>query len=199
MTKEELIDEIKIVFGSEKYPGDSHIVYDDTGFHLECVEVRRAFKDKSWQSLHENFIYEERESLFFFSKQGFKYFLPAFMIVAVGNPLKTDTLPDTIIHKLILPSEIDTVVLAEAIKRTRLDKQFSETDFYQILQNQLGQKNKSIHDFIDYMSQFDKEQSIAILHFLEYMKQYSEDLLYNPQTAIDRYWFQFEQDVSPNI
>jgi hypothetical protein len=38
MNKEELTEKIEEAFKNEKYPGDSHIVYDNTGYHLECVE-----------------------------------------------------------------------------------------------------------------------------------------------------------------
>lgn len=191
MAKNELINDIKVAFKDEEYPGDLQLVYDNTEYHLECMEIKKAFNGKFWYNLSENFLYEERESLFFFSKKGFKYYLPAFMIVAVEKSKEMDTLPDTIIHKLTLPAEIDTLLLANIIKRTSLDKQFSQIDFLQILQNQLQQNNKRIHNFIEYMAEFNEKQSIVIRQFLEYMSQYTNDLIYDPQIAIDRYWFQF--------
>jgi hypothetical protein len=191
MEKEVVITKIEEAFKDEKYPGDSLIVYDNTGYHLECLEIRNAFKGKSWDHLHENFLFEERSSLYFFSKQGFKYYLPAFMLISIRKYADMDDLPDIIIGKLTMPAEIDTVIMANKIKQYRIDKQIPSVDFNEFLQNSLKGMNKEIHDFIDCMTGFTKEQSTAIKLYLEYISQYSDDLINNPAIALERYWFQF--------
>jgi hypothetical protein len=191
MDNKELIKQIEEAFKDEKYPGDTHIVYDNTGYHLECIEIRDAFAGRSWHGLHENFLFEQRESIIFFSKEGFKYYLPSYMTVAINKFREMDTLPDTVIHKLTLPAEADDILMATEIKQYQLDKRFPSVDFNDILQNSLKMKNKSIHDFIEYMNVFGKEQSIVVKSFLEYMIRYSDDLIYDPRMAIERYWFQF--------
>ena len=191
MEKEEIIVKIKKAFEKEQYPGDKFIVYDNTGYDLECVDISMAFKGKQWNNLHDNFLFEERDSIYFFSKEGFKYYLPAYMIVAVKEFDKMDTLPDIVIHKLTLPTEIDTVLMANGIKQYRIDKQFSSIDFNKFLQNSLKVKNKEIHNFILYMNEFNSIQKTAIKLFLEYMISYSEELIYDPYIALERYWFQF--------
>jgi hypothetical protein len=190
-SKFELIKNIRNAFISEKYPGDSHIVYDNSGYHLECIEIKDAFAGQSWYTLHEDFLFEQRESIIFFSKEGFKYYLPAYMTVAINKFREMDTLLDTVINKLTLPTEVDDVLVATGIKQYQLDKRFPSIDFNEVLQNSLKMKNKSVHDFIEYMNGFNREQCIAIKSFLEFMIQYADDLIYNPQIAIERYWFQF--------
>lgn len=74
-----VITEITAAFQDESYPGDTNIVYDNTGFHLECVEVQNAFKGHRWQEVPDDVLSTERTGLSFMSKDGFKYYLPAFM------------------------------------------------------------------------------------------------------------------------
>lgn len=194
MEKEELIIIIKSAFSNEEYPGDMNIVYDNSGKHLECTEIREIFKGKTWQSLPGNFIFEQRFSLPFFSKEGFKYYLPAFMIYAIKDFYGSDTLPDSIISNLTLPIEIDVVIMANAIKKYKIDAQMSDLDFNEILQNQLRVKNAEVKNFIEKAILFSKDQANSILLFLEYMKANYKDEFLNsePGIAIDRYWFQFK-------
>jgi hypothetical protein len=191
MEKKDLIEQIEEAFKNEKYPGDLNIVFDNTGYDLECVEIRDAFVGKSWNKLHDNFLFEQRGSSDFFSKKGFKYYLPAYMIVAIKKFHDMDTLTDTIISHLILPTEVDDVLMAAGIKQYQLDRRFPDIDFNEVLQNSLRTKNESVHRFIEYMNEFNKEQSKVIKSFLEYMIKYTDDLIYDPKIAIERYWFQF--------
>ena len=191
MEKDQIIKVIIDAFKDEKYPGDSNIVYDNSGTHLECEQVKEAFTGQLWEKLHENFLFENRTALSFFSKEGFKYFIPAFMIFSAKKFHEADDTPDILIGEFTLPLEIDSIILANSIKQYRIDKQISSIDFEDVLQNQLEQNNNNVHRFFEYMNVFNKNQKSVIKEFLEYMIKYTDSLYYNPITAIERYWFQF--------
>lgn len=73
MVQQELINEIKATFENEPYPGDLNIVYDNSGFHLECIEIREAFAGYAWQEVPDNVLLAEQTALSFMSQKGFKY------------------------------------------------------------------------------------------------------------------------------
>lgn len=193
MDKNIIIKEIDQAFQSEKYPGDDYLVYDNSGKHLECEYIKKVFQGKTWKSLPDNFLFEEISSLSFFSPQAYKYYLPAFLIYSVNDFYGSDEVPFQVISSLTLPSEIDTVLLANKIYEFKIQQQMNQLDFNQILQNDLALKNKSIHFFVNRASLFSREQGRAVNNFLEYInKEYSSEFFNNePKIAMERYWFQF--------
>ena len=194
MTKDELIAEIKQAFSSQPYPGDMMLVYDNSGDHLECEEVREAFKGKTWDSLSQNFLFEQRYSFYFFTHESANYYLPAFLIFVINDFRNADDLSDNLVSALTLPSEIDVVVVANAVKKYKIDQQMPNIDFDEILRNQLQYKNQDIHNFIARVTQLTREQGRAVRHYLDFMKQefageFSDGEL---DKAIERYWFIFD-------
>jgi hypothetical protein len=191
MEKKELIVNIENVFKNEKYPGDSHIIYDNNCNYPECEMLKKLFVGKLWNEITDNTLFEVRHNISFFSKEGFKYFIPAFMIATVKEFDEMDDLPDIVVGKFTLPTEMDTALLAHNIKLYRIDKQISSIDFNEFFQNALKQNNNEIHHFIECMGSFNEIQSETIKNYLEYMVKYEDDLYRNPKIAIERYWFQF--------
>ncbi len=193
MTKSELITEITTAFKEEPYPGDSNIVYDNTGFHLECIEVRDAFIGHTWQNIPDDSLSAEQTGLSFMSKEGFKYYLPAFMCAWLKDSGVIDDGLGMIVQLLKLPTEIDIAVVADQIQRYEVAKQLPDVDLNEVLQNQLAQTNAGVNTFIARASQFTRTQGQAMLHFLTYVHDESgDDFLSNEAAlAIQRYWFQF--------
>ncbi|WP_108869261.1 DUF6714 family protein [Aquimarina aquimarini] len=191
MKKIDLIIKIEEAFNQQKYPGDEKLVYDNSGKHLECIEVKELFKNKKWQELPNNFLFEASTSLNFFSKEAFKYYLPSFMIFSLKEYVEADGIPDVLVNLLTLPSETDIVLLANAIKKHKIDMAMNNLDFNKILQNNLKNTDQLIHQFFEKVNLFTKEQNEAILQFLQFIdKNHSDDFFNNePQTAINRYWF----------
>ncbi len=194
MNKEELTAEIRKAFANDTYPDDLHIVYDNSGTHSECEEVREAFKGKSWQSLDDNFLVDQRRSISCFSSEGLHCYLPAFLILAINKFDESDDLPFNLISKLTLPTEMDIAIMANAIKSTKLDEQMPNVNFEEILQNQLQYADQDVHNFIANFSLFTSDQGIAVKHYLDFMqREHSEELSHlKPTIAIERYWFQFD-------
>jgi hypothetical protein len=64
-----------------EYPGDAAIAYDNTGYHLECNQVRDFFRQKRWRDISHSvlrtYIGDESACLSFMSPVAFRYYLPA--------------------------------------------------------------------------------------------------------------------------
>lgn len=196
MKKETLIEEIKKAFENEKYPGDNNLVYNNSREHYECNELKNQFIGKKWFEITNELLFENKDALPFFSKEGFKYYLPSFMIYIINDYYESDTLSDNLISILTLPQEIDLAIMAKDIHKFELNKKVPEFDFEKYLYEQLETINKRVKDFISQMKLLNNNQSKLMLEFLKFLKNnFSDEFitgLDDPQTAIDRYWFQFE-------
>ena len=193
MNPSELIAEITAAFQDEPYPSDANIVYDNTGFHLECIEVRDAFQGHRWQEVPDDVLSTERTGLSFMSKEGFKYYLPAFMCSLLKDSSVVDEGISMVLLLLKLPTEIDSAVLAEQIQRFEVAGKLPDVDLNEVLQNQLVHTNTEINAFIASASQFTRAQGRAIYHFLAYTRDECGDEFLSTEAdlAIQRYWFQF--------
>lgn len=196
MNPSELIEEITAAFQQEPYPGDENIVYDNTGTHLECEETREAFKGHRWQQVPDEVLSMENTGLSCMSKQGFKYYLPAFMCSLLRDRTIVGDGIDVMIILLKLPTEIDIAVVAEQLQRFAVPSKVPTALLNDVLQNQLAQTNDSINEFIARASQFTQAQGRAICHFLTYIRSEfngEDDAFLNSEVglAIRRYWFQF--------
>lgn len=193
MNQNELIAEITTAFEDEPYPGDSNIVYDNSGFHLECIEIRDAFKGHPWQTVPDDVLSTERTGLSFMSKEGFQYYLPAFMCSLLRDSSVVDDGIGMVVRMLKLPTEIDIAVVAEKIQRFEVASKLPDVDLNEVLQNQLIHTNSGVNTFIARASQFTKAQGRAIHHFLICVRdEFNDDFLSaEAHLAIQRYWFQF--------
>ena len=193
MNQTELIAEITASFKDELYPGDSSIVYDNSGFHLECIEIRDAFKGHTWQGVPDSVLSTEQTGLSFMSKEGFKYYLPAFMCSLLRDSSVVDDGIGMVVLLLKLQTEIDIAVVAEKIQRYEVGGKLPDVDLNEILQNQLAHTNAGINTFIARANQFTQAQGRAIYHFLTHTRDESGDefLSNEADLAIQRYWFQF--------
>ena len=196
MKKETLIDEIKKAFENEEYPGDNNLVYNNSREHYECNELKNQFIGKKWFEITNELLFENKDALPFFSKEGFKYYMPSFMIYIINDYYESDTLSDNLISILTLPQEIDLAIMAKDINKFELNKKVPEFDFEKYLYEQLETINERVKDFICQVKLINIEQSKLVLKFLQFLQNnYPSEYINNPvkpQTAIDRYWFQFE-------
>ena len=196
MNKEKLIENIKEAFCNEIYIGDNNIVYNNSENHLECAELKKGFIGKKWQDLNHELIFEYKDSLPFFSIEGLKYYTPAFLIDILHDYYESDTLIDNLLSVMTLPQEIDTVIMANNIKKYSIDEKIPEFNFEEFLYSQLDTTNERVTEFIKWANLFTIDQKKIIFKFLNFLdSNFSEDLQYSsntPKNAITRFWFQFE-------
>ena len=67
---ERLAETIRTAFASAQYPGDHRLVYDTSGYHMECNKVASAFKGKHWSRIAD-YIYWKAVPV---TQTGFLYF-----------------------------------------------------------------------------------------------------------------------------
>jgi hypothetical protein len=98
-----LARKIERTFATVPYPGDSDLVYDNSGDHLECSEVAEAFRGRNWKDLDLDFLRYHAQSIFFLSPAAYRFYLPAYLLVSLRSFAEADTIPGTIIGSLTAP------------------------------------------------------------------------------------------------
>jgi hypothetical protein len=104
-SRDEVIRDIGAAFADVAYPGDDQLVYDNSGRHLECTQVREVFRGRSWRDLDLETLRRNASALFFFTPAAYRYYLPAFLIAAVRDFERADVIPDTIVCTLKKPKD----------------------------------------------------------------------------------------------
>lgn len=97
--KKILREKIVSAFAEVEYPGDSFLVdMNPHGFNHEQEDLLNAFRGKHWRDLTLKELHNT--GLFFFTPQGFHYFLPAYLIVSIEDYEDADVLPFETISSL---------------------------------------------------------------------------------------------------
>lgn len=112
MTKEEKKSIINEAFGDAQYPGDENLAGNDTGYEDEYAYVRKYFKGKRWQDVDLKWFEEEypgphNACLSFMSPQAFRYYLPAYMMIAIDNYETSDA--DNVVVSALEPEISETL------------------------------------------------------------------------------------------
>lgn len=190
-----LIKQINEQFGRMGYPGDDKIVIDAMSSQLQCPEIISALKGRHWRDLSRGTLDQLKSALFFLSPEGYRFYLPAFMIYSIEDFYAADVIPDNVIQTLTFPQKSDIDRIRESAKRHQELQPFSDDDWELMLRTMAEKYEDGSLEciFQERVSGFDAEQRRVIRQFLEDMEDaYGEEFPNNePQTAIDRYWYQF--------
>ncbi len=83
---EVIIQEIRNAFGDMPYPGTEYITNDLEGNDLERKQIRKGFsRYENWQDVPCELLLQERDALPLFEPQGFRFYLPAYMLFALED------------------------------------------------------------------------------------------------------------------
>jgi hypothetical protein len=193
MNKDIVIEAIRKAFEPEQYPGDENLAYtgqDDYEIDL----IKQNFAGHPWQNLDKDFMVGNRDSIHFFSKHAFKYYLPAFMIAIIEDFDKLDDLPDIIIGKLLVPEREDIIKIYDAAKSyptiPGLENQLTNDEYDELKEAMLNTFERDKQETYELLNEFNDEQCNAIKIFLEYMQKYESELFEsnNPKIVLERYW-----------
>src|SRR5437879_1838453 len=99
-------------FGGMPYPGDEQIVSGRDG---ECWEIKSALKGRHWRDVSFEILDSLREALALMSPEGFRFYLPAYMIISVMDYYRADVISDTVISLLTLRYPSDIAEMPEQI------------------------------------------------------------------------------------
>lgn len=179
-------------FGDMPYPGDEHIVYDNSGTHPECEEVKAALKGRHWRNVYFEALDQLRPALLFLSPDGYRFYLPAFMILSIVDFRRADIIPDEVIRSLTLPDKADVERIRELANLYPAMRPFSLDEWEQILTTlTTAYETGGPEDaFFERVYGFNAAQCRVIRQFLEYMKDVHGAEFPNrePEIAIERYW-----------
>lgn len=181
-------------FADLPYPGDDRIVYDNTGTHLQCEDIKRLLKGHHWRDVP--FELEKLPSaIFFLSPEGYRFYLPAFMIFSAVEFDRADVIPDEVIQTLTLPRAADLKRLSKIAKVPGEMQPFSQEEWETLLKALMASQQLDAQEriFFARVSGFTVEQSMTIREFLEYMRDTYGDEFPNrePELAIESYWHLF--------
>ena len=115
--KKELRNQIIKAFQNTKYPGDTDIVYDNSDENLESAEIRKNFQQLEWQNVSHDILLYNRWSHGFFTDNGYRYYLPAYMLFVLDDLKKSDVIP----ANLVVSLTASTSELSEAEFKARMD------------------------------------------------------------------------------
>lgn len=117
---ESLRQQIERSFESTEYPGHDKLVYDNTGYHLECSEIATAFKDKHWKDIPLDLLRYHSAALSFFTPEAYSFFLPAYLLATLDDYFEADVIPGSVIFSLIPPTDPQDVAIYGELSRRRL-------------------------------------------------------------------------------
>jgi hypothetical protein len=184
MEKDELIQLIKSAFLFEPMPNGDDIVYDP---QTADEGIEQIYSGKLWYELDYKFILENRNGIYFFSNNAFKYFIPAFMIASIEYFEETDDVPAVVVSIFTLPEKADIVNQFNYLKLYNNSIGHDEELMKELLKNNDDQRKW----FLERMSVFNESQCKTIIKYLKYMEQYKDDLYNDPKIAYERYWRRF--------
>lgn len=183
------------IFGQMSYPGDGHIVYDNSGVHLECKEIKEALKGRHWRNVSFETLEKLNTALPFLSQEGYRFYLPAFMVFSVSDFYRADIIPYEVISSLTRPITSDMERIRQMVMLQPEMQHVSEDEWEQIfkIMAETYQSGSLEDNFFSRVSGFSLPQCKIIRQFLEYMRDVFEEEFPNqePQIAIDRYWYMF--------
>jgi hypothetical protein len=68
--RHEVENAIRSVFGKARRPGCRNVVYDQSGYHTECNELRLVLSDKHWSDLTDDQLAALNSALYFLTEPG---------------------------------------------------------------------------------------------------------------------------------
>lgn len=120
-----LINEIYAVFAGRVYPGDSNLCGSSQGD--EPSEYALEFRGQDWRRLHPDFLNRNHACLSFFTDEGFRYYLPAYIIADLHGVLTASDVLFHLTHGIIEQnkvgfSSIDLDLIADEALRSQIQE-----------------------------------------------------------------------------
>ena len=94
--------EIMIAFPSTPVPKKDELVYDNTGYHLECAAIKRFLKDKPWPTVTVRSLCHDYKGEFcamhhFLTTTALRYYLPSLLTAILDDFEASGPLPERIL------------------------------------------------------------------------------------------------------
>ncbi len=130
-----LIEDIHLNFQDTPYPGEKNIVPKFISIFDDYYDTYLAFKDiKHWQDIDVDFVLSNKDTLHFLTAEAFHFYLPAFMIAIIRDPIKVDVAVDSTFF-LLNPNECKKSLFKERIKYFNNDQAKTVKHFMQFFRD----------------------------------------------------------------
>jgi hypothetical protein len=182
-------------FGGMSYPGDDHIVYDNSDAHVECFHVKRALVGRNWCDVPLEVLAGLRSALAFLSPEGYRFYMPAFMVLSIVDYDGADVISGEIVQSLTPPRDTDVDAL-RALAQEHPERLPVATDDWQRWVNTCEHAFRSgaaERAFFERTGPFSSGQRQAVRQFLEHVRDvHGADFPGGePQIALQRHWAAF--------
>ena len=180
-------------FGGNTYPGDEDIVRDSSGSDPESIRIRETLKGKHWRDIPFDTLERLRFALPFLSAEGYRFYLPAFMVASIIDFQRAGVIPDEVVLSLTppLPSDVDRIRnLAKAHPEVH---PFDEEEWDELIgatDRAYARGGPVESTFLERVPGFTAPQLMLIREFLEFMRDAHGDEFpdHEPERALQRYW-----------
>lgn len=188
-----LILRINESFAGVPYPGDDQIVRDEGSADLEARHVGGVLRGHHWRDVSFEALEGLRHALPFLSVDGYRFYLPAFMVIAVADFSRADTIPDEVVRSLTPPRPADVDEMRELAKAHPELQPFDPGEWTGILETMeeaYRSGGPAEATFIARASSFEPAQVRAVRDFLVHMRDAHGDEFPSrePELALTRYW-----------
>lgn len=183
--KQTIIDQIHQAFGGNEYPGDGYLQGSREGCE-PYEEVGPFLGRRDWQEIAPEFLDGHYAALSFFSEEGFRFFLPAYLIADLQGQLLT---ADPVFH--LTHGFFDLTVESPVKERVFLRK----TGKFQLL-NPRRYGAMTFNDYRRYrLSVFTREEAAAIVAYLKFRLNSAETDFEKEQieVALESFWLERSQ------
>lgn len=115
INKNNLLQLVKDAFSETPYLAIKNIAYKNQyDENYEGNQMANFFRGKTWQqitlkSLQDEYNGDGSACLCFMSSEAFRYYLPAYMIIAINEYLEADVIRDSAIYALSPPADNDLI------------------------------------------------------------------------------------------
>ena len=108
MEQIEILKIIEEAFRDRPYPGDNHLASLEPPVSFEYSDVTKYFKGKhwkeiTWKSLEKDYPGEACSCLCFMTPEAARFYLPAYMVIAINNYDEADVVASTALNFLLPP------------------------------------------------------------------------------------------------
>ena len=131
MSTDEVRDGIYTAFAGTSTPHSSDVVYDNSGDHLECEEVRGAFEGRAWHEIPLPELTFHAQALFFFTPTAWAYYLPAYLLAVIEGYSQSDSILGAIVSSLLTSQDpsLQSIRVARVAALTHAQREAAKAFF----------------------------------------------------------------------
>ena len=130
---------IEDAWSGTEYPGHDRIAYDTS---LEGLQVAQFFRGRKWKTItlavFETYSGDSSACLCFMLPDGFRYYLPAYMLIAVDEYPDADVTADSAVYALTPPASLTEPLWRERSNLFSADQRTAIVAFLKFMETSRG-------------------------------------------------------------